>query len=1191
MTVPVTTCSSIGQKLVWLLWGACFFCLPSIVLAQELALSQTMQGTLLPGNTENSVSLKNVLSEIASQYSVSFNYDADVVQNLSVSEKAKANFKGNFDKSLDALLQPLGLKFKKVEKNIYIIFPASRSAKVSEIRQLPQSSGGTAATGSIMQLASLQQIPAAITITGKVTAQENGESLPGVNVLVKGTSVGAVTNGDGQYSITAPDGNGSLVFSYIGYTSEEVPINNRTVIDISLVADIKSLSEVVVTALGIKKETKKLGYAVASVTPEQINVNRTPNFMNALQGKMAGVNISSLGTGPAGTSKIRIRGQSSFSGQNSPLIVVNGVPISNPNQGYNPNSSDNNNSAGGITSRSDGGDGLSSINPDDIESMTVLKGGPAAALYGARAKDGVIMITTKNRGSQQGIGVEYNTNFTTDTPLDFTDFQYEYGQGEGGVRPTAANPTSGVWSFGERFQPGMTQVLFDGVEVPYEPVKDRIKKFYRVGNTWTNTVTLSAGGEKGGFSLSLSNLDTKSIMPNSNFNRKTINLGFTQNILTKLTISGNVNYSNEYNKNPPSIADQDLSTPTTIFTLANSMPLELLDRYRKDANGDEYVYSRFRNRTNPYFAAYDRFENIRRDRVFGNITARYNFTDWLYLQGRIGQDFFARDQEYNIPTGMASLGAPPAGFVNGQYAQQARRFREINADFLLGASRSFGRIGIDATFGGNQMYQRSDQNSVGITNFVVRGLYTARNGQQKNPFYDLSEKKVNSLYGAAEVSYNDVLFVNLTARNDWFSTLSPANRSILYPSITGSFVFSQAFEGLPDWLSFGKIRAGYAEVGSDLDVGPYSNALFYDINANLFPNTAGLASLPLGNIPAETVPNPALKPMRVAEKEIGLDLRFFESRIGLDISYYDKLTTDQIVQVQVSDASGYLRRLINVGESKNSGVEMLLSVNPVKTASFQWDFSFNGSYNTSEILKLGPNPGDTIITVGRGIFEGELRQEVGKPIGQLYAYGYKTLNGQRLFDGTTGRPIRTDNQVAFGSAIPKWVGGFTNTFNYKGISLSFLIDFKLGHKMISSTNFNAWRHGLHKGTLVGREQGYVIGDGVNPNGETNTVQTPVQTFYETVRSSNLLGEFVYNAGFWKLRQITLGYDFTKLLPQNFFVKGIRLNAVANNVAILKKWVPNIDPESFGFSSDNLIGLEHSGLPTTRSVGFNLNVKF
>jgi hypothetical protein len=284
--------------------------------------------------------------------------------------------------------------------------------------------------------------------------------------------------------------------------------------------------------------------------------------------------------------------------------------------------------------------------------------------------------------------------------------------------------------------------------------------------------------------------------------------------------------------------------------------------------------------------------------------------------------------------------------------------------------------------------------------------------------------------------------------------------------------------------------------------------------------------------------------------------------------------------------------LINVGKSRNNGVEMLLTGSPVKSTAFQWDISLNGSYNTSKVLKLGANPGDTVITVGRGIFEGELRQVVGKPIGQLYAFDYlRDAQGRQVFDANNGRPLRTASQVAFGTAIPKWVGGITNTFTYKGISLSVLVDFKLGHKMISATNFNAWREGLHKETLPGRDVGYVVGNGVNPNGEVNQIQTPVQTFYETVRSSNLLGQFVYNAGFWKLRQITLSYDFTRVLPKSFFLKGLRLSAVANNVAILKKWVPNIDPESFGYSSDNLVGLESTGLPTTRSIGFNLNMKF
>ncbi len=1028
-------------------------------------------------------------------------------------------------------------------------------------------------------------------ITG--TVRDDRETLAGVSVLVKGTSTGTVTDADGKYSIEASP-TGTLVFSFVGYLTTEIQINNRITVDVTLAQDIKALGEVVVTALGIKKESKKLGYATATVAAEQITVNRTPNFINTLQGKIAGVNITALGTGPAGTSKVRMRGQSSFSGQNSPLIVLNGVPIDNTNYGANPGNLASDNSIGNRSATagiSDGGDGLSSINPDDIESMTVLKGATAAALYGSRAKDGVIMITTKTKGTDKGIGVQWNSNFTVDQPLDFTDFQYEYGQGENGVRPTTANPTSGVWSFGERFQPGMTQVLFDNVTVPYEPIRDRIRKFYRNGNTWTNTVTVSSGGEKGGFSLSLANMDNTSIVPNSNFNRKTVNLGFTQNLSKKLIVSGNINYSREENRNPPQIAEQDLSTPTTLYTMSNSMPLELLEQKQLNADGNEFVWSRFTNRTNPYFAVYQRFNNIKRDRVFGNITARYNFTDWLYLQGRIGQDYYSRDQEFNFPTGLASLPSAPAGFVNGRFVQESRRFREINADFLVGATRTFGKFGIDLTLGGNQMYRRFDLNSVEATDFIERGLYTVMNGRIKDPLYGLNERKVNSLYAAAEFSYNDYLFINVTARNDWFSTLSPANRSILYPSITGSFVFSQAFDGLPQWLSFGKLRAAYAQVGSDTDVQPYSDNLTYLINNNLFPNPGGQL-IPVGSINGSIIPNDDLKPMRVAETEIGLELKLFDNRVGLDLAYYNKITSDQILSAQVSDASGYTNRLINVGKSKNSGLEMLVNLVPVRTPDFEWNLTLNSAYNTTKVLTLGTSAGDTIITVGAGIYIGELRQQVGQPIGQLYGWAYLRDSQGRIVHDAGGRPLRSNTQVAFGSAIPAWVGGITNSFTYKGISLSFLIDFKLGHKLISGTNHNVWRHGLHKGTLPGRAENYVIGEGVNQQGEVNTARTTsAQAYYETVRALRISEGFVYNAGFWKLRQIMVGYDLAQFLPSKLFIKGLRVNLVANNVAILKKWVDNLDPESFGFSSDNLTGLESTGLPTTRSMGFNLNVKF
>ena len=1034
-----------------------------------------------------------------------------------------------------------------------------------------------------------------MTITGRVVSEEDNEGLPGVNVVIKGSSTGTVTDVNGNYSINVPSRESTLVFSSVGYNSVEVLVGNQSVINLTLSPNIMALQEVVVTALGIEKDSKTLGYATSSVASEELTVNRTPNMMNALQGKIAGVNISSMGTGPGGTSKIRIRGQSSISGQNNPLIVLNGVPIDNTNFGSKQNNRGSDGSLGstGTGNFSDGGDGLTSINPDDIESMTVLKGAAASALYGSRAKDGVIMITTKTKGTGKGIGVSYNMNYTNETPLDFTDYQYEYGQGENGVRPTAPNPTSGQWSFGERFQPGMTQILFDGAEVPYEPVYDRIDNFYRNGQNFSNTVSLSSGGDKGGLNLSIGNLQSKGIVPNNEFTRTTLNLGFEYKLSEKLSFSGNVNYSYEYNKNAPNVGNQDNTIPVALSNMANSMPLDLLDEKKYNEDGNEFVYSRFRNRTNPYFTLAEQFQNIRRDRIFGNISAKYDILPWLFIQGRIGEDFWSRDQEINnFPTGQASRPAAPEGFVNGIYTQEARRFREINADFLLSAYREFGKFGANLTLGGNKMYRRFDTNYVQVTDFVVRDLYTAQNGRVKNPTYDLSERAVNSLYGALELSYNQLFFVNGTIRNDWFSTLSPENRSILYPSISASFIFSELIgSSRPEWLNFGKIRAAYAEVGSDTDVPPYSDVLFYNINSNLFANPSG-ALQPVGAISGNTVPNPDLRPMRSAESELGLELSLFDARVGLDIAYYKKITTDQIVQAQISDGSGFLNTLINSGKSENKGIEMLLTLVPIEAGDFQWNFSFNGTYNKTKVISLlTDEPGDRI-TVGTHAFNGELRQVVGEEMAQLAGFGYRRDEQGRQVFGANGIALRTPELILFGSALPKWYGGFLNEFTFKELSFSFLIDFKLGNKIISGTNFNATRHGLHKMTVPegGRENG-IIGDGVNEAGEVNTVVAQVQPYWEVVRSQALIEPIVYDGGYWKLRQISIGYNFTNMLPENLFIKGLRLNLVGNNVAMLKKWVPNIDPESFGLNSDNLVGLESTGVPTTRGIGFNLNIQF
>ncbi len=1060
--------------------------------------------------------------------------------------------KEGIEKILKKLFPNGEMNFKIIEKQIVL----TRSTAVNEVKKVPE---------KVIMVQDLD-------VNGTVT-DANGAPLPGASILEKGTGNGTTSDFDGNYIITVSGTNAVLVFSYIGFTAKEVAVGSLSTINVGLEESSQALDEVVVTALGIERDRKTLGYATSKVDSEEFTVNRTPNFMDALQGKIAGVNISKLGSGPQGSSKIRIRGISSFGSNNSPLIVVNGVPINNTSFGV-----DSGVSEVGSNRNSDSGDGLSSINPDDVEAMTILKGAAASALYGARAKDGVIMITTKTR-SEGGVVVTYNANYTNGSPIDNTDYQYEYGQGEGGQRPNAPFPVTGVWSFGEPM--GGTQILFDGLEVPYTPQPNKVKDYYRNSSTLMNTISVASGGENGGISFSAANLKSEAILPGSDYVRRTINLGFTQK-LKKFTVSGNVNYSNEVRTNPPNIAEQDYS-PVVIYTLASSMPLQLLEENCCDENGDEILYSRFSNRTNPYFAL-KRFENNVRDRIFGNITAKYDFTDWLYAQVRVGQDWYYRDVDYNLPTGSRRQSSPPPGFVNGQYIQDQRRFRETNVDFLIAANKKFGEFGTMVNFGGNQMNQSNSINTILGQNFYTRDLYTIGNASTVSPNYIFSKRRVNSLYGSAELSYGGYLYVNATARNDWFSTLSAENLSILYPSITGSFVFSNAFK-MPDWLSFGKVRVAYAQAGSDTDVQPYAQLLPYQINP------LQLSNRPVGGINTNTVPNPDLKPMLVTEREIGLELTLFNN-LRFEASYYNKLSDDQILRAQTSDASGYTTRLINVGESRNEGVELFLSVSPIRTDNFTWNTSANVSYNTSEVLSLGESVDDNFITVGGAEFHGELRQVVGKPMAQLYGWGWlRDDAGSIVHDPNTGLPLRSEEQLNFGSALPTWVGGFTNSFNYKNLSLTFLIDFKLGHKMISGTHINAYRHGLDKATLVGRDVGFVVGEGVNPDGGVNTAQAEIQPFYQVIRSYRASEQSVFNAGSWQLRQLSLGYDFTDHLEQIKFIKGLKFDIIMNNVAVLKQWVPHIHPDQNGIYGDNFTGLEATGLPITRDIGFNINMKF
>ena len=783
-------------------------------------------------------------------------------------------------------------------------------------------------SASSQQQSSQQQI----TVSGTVK-EESGLSLPGVTIVVKGTTLGTITDVNGNFQIPVPNQQAVLQFSFVGFTSSEVTVGTRTTINVILTQSAEQLSEVVVTALGIRREAKTLGYATSNIASDEISTVRTSSVMQTLQGKISGVDILSTASGPGGSTRIRIRGNSSFSGANTPLLVVNGVPFDNSR-----------NTGGSGYNNSDTGDGLTSINPDDIESMTVLKGAAAAALYGSRAKDGVVMITTKQgAASGGGLNVTYNVNFTVGTAIDYTDFQYEYGQGEKGVRPLEPWPTSGVWSFGEKIEPGMTAYLFDKL-VPYVANKNRFKQFYRNSENLTQTISFSNGGPQGSFNMSLSQAKNTNIVPLSDFTRRNITLGFSQNISKWITISGNINYSNEYNRNPTQTNNQDHVIVNSVATASTTMNFDMLKEYYKDpVTGKENIWSRFLPRTNPYFTMYERFENAYRDRLFGNVSARLNITDKIYAQVRIGQDYYVRERDYNNPTGTAATVDAPAGYVNGNYTRTNNSFRETNIDFLIGASEEFGDFGFNATFGGNQMRREQQGITQYAVDFVQPGLYTIMNGRQQTTTHSYSKRAINSLYGAAEVSYKSTLYLNLTARNDWFSTLSTDNRSILYPSATASFVFSEVVS-LPDWFNFGKFRLSYAEVGDD-NVSPYANAQYYSIGSNFYPSEAG--NVPVGSPTSSTLPNPNLRPLRVKEWEVGTDVRLFNGRIVFDIAYYNKLTVDQIVSATISQTTGYSTDRINVGESRSMGTETGLTVKPIDTRNFTWTLNTNVSYNTS----------------------------------------------------------------------------------------------------------------------------------------------------------------------------------------------------------------------------------------------------
>jgi TonB-linked SusC/RagA family outer membrane protein len=995
-------------------------------------------------------------------------------------------------------------------------------------------------------------------IKGKVTDAQTNEALTGVTVAVKGTTTGVNTDINGNYTISAGAA-ATLTFSYIGYKTTEILAGNQTVINIKLQVSTEQLKDVVVTALGITKEKRALGYSVTEIKGSTLTEARETNFVNDLEGKVAGVNVSNVATGPGGSANVVIRGISDITGSNQPLYVIDGIPMQNSTY----RQTDVSGGYGGA----DGGDGTININPDDIESISILKGAAASALYGYRGSKGVILITTKSGKNAKGTGVEFNSNYVVQNVIDNTDWQTTYGQGSAGHKPISGSDAFelGLSSWGAKLD-GSPVYQFDGVKRPYSAQPGNIGRFYKNGGAATNTVSFSKNlGDEGSLRFSVSDLHNTSIIPNAGFQQQSFSLSANYKLDKHLALQLKAEYISAFTHNRPSVSDAPGSVNfATLFLPPNVNITSLAPGYK--ANGSENQFLDDAYTTNPYFAAYKFINNTHRNRFIGSADLKYTFDNGLYLQLRAGEDYFADRNTMITPNGTAYQ---PEGYM----VEENIKSTELNIDAIIGKDFKLAKdFKLTTLVGANSRKAVTDQIDAQGDNFATPYLYTLGNllypvESESNPVI------VNkSIYGTFDFSYKSFLYLSATGRNDWYSTLAPGKANYFYPSLSGSFVFSELLHIKA--LDMGKLRVGYANVGGEAD-SPYQTLLGYNNIGNLYGH-------PVGNISnGGTVPNANLTPSSAKELEIGTELDFFQSRLKFDISYYDKKESREVIPAVTSETSGYNAVLLNSGIIQNKGIEMLISGTPVKTKDFSWTEILNLTYNDNKVLALSSGSANYPLGYSRagedeGVGVAYMSQVLGKSAYQIFALDpARDAGGKIIIDPSTGAP---DPSLAaykdLGSGISPWTTGVSTEFRYKHFNFSFLIDGKFGGKIFSGTNYYAYQFGLSKLTLPGRDLRY------------GTQQLYPQDYYAAM--SNNASMFLYDDSFIKFRQIIFGYTFPASMFKNK-IQGITLSFVARNVFTIMKHTPNIDPESN--YSNGPQGIEQAEVPYTRTFGLNLNVKF
>ncbi len=1010
----------------------------------------------------------------------------------------------------------------------------------------------------------------AVPIKGKVSLRNSAGAIvsgAGISVVEKGTANGTTTNEQGEFSLEVKDPNAIVVISSVGYEIKEIPLAGKQVIEVLLEASSTQMQDVVVTALGITRQKKSITYATQQIKGSDLSDTREVNLTSAMDGKVANMLISKTNAGPGSSNRIIFRGNRSINGSNQPLIIVDGVRIDNTPQAFNDVTNN-------VALARDNGDGISNINPDDVESMTVLTGASAAALYGSDAANGAVIITTKKGRSGKGVGISVSSSALLENPMLQPKFQNEYGQGSGGLFDAKSE-----LSWGPKMT-GQPELDWSGKTQPLSPQPDNYKDFFRTGSELVNSVALSGGTDKAQTYFSYTNTYSKGILPNNDYKRNNFNLRQTYQISDKLSVDMKANYLVEDILNRP-LSGGANHAMATLYSMPRSLRIGDIKNYEFTDLSDFTLHQNYWGTQspafqNPYWSTNRNLYEKTRNRFIGLLSLKYQITPELSIQGRTSLDSYsdnAEESDYSNSYWVTYAGG-------GNYQINKSSFRQFNNDVLINYNKKFDEhfsLNVNAGASLEKFYtENTNSNDQGL---IIANSFSLGNGLATITTNGLARTEKQSVYAAANLGYNNYLFLDITGRNDWNSTLPVQHASYFFPSVGASALFNEIFR-LPETISLLKLRASYASVGNGTG--------FNQLNESPYVGAGGNGGFLYVD---RVLKNADLKPEKTRSYEAGLDFGLFKNRLGAEITVYKTNTINQILSIGIPNPSGYAFRIINAGNIRNQGIELLLHGTPVETKNFRWTLALNFGLNRNKILYLDSITKMPPLSSPETL--GEIVAEEGKSFGGIYTTSFvRNSSGQIIVD-STGKPEVEGDQTKHyaGNYNPDWTAGLTNTFQYKNWSLSFLIDMRKGGIVISGTEALMASQGVSKLTVANRETGFIVPNSVYENGGKNATAISPQDYWQWVGSQNLVGEaFVNSATNIRLRQASLSYALPAGILGKSVVKGASLTLVGRNLFFLKNNAYGFDPES-ALGTGNNQGLEYTPVPSTRSYGLYLKLNF